>query len=95
MPLTHYNRPDNQRVEENLFHRALIRELGDSGWRVQVEGDTPMDVNISFPRSGENYADQLSGLTSHPAVNAVPYVCKAAPGIVTNAGLPVIAPIIG
>ncbi|MCY4425600.1 MAG: hypothetical protein OXC05_01015 [Halieaceae bacterium] len=70
-------------------------ELGDSGWRVQVEGDTPMDVNISFPKSGESYADQMSGLTAHPAVNAVPYVCKAAPGIVTNAGLPVIAPIIG
>jgi len=26
MPLTHYNLPNNQRVEENLFHWALIRE---------------------------------------------------------------------
>jgi len=70
-------------------------ELGESGWRVQVEGDTPMDVNITFPGSADNYADQMSGLTAHPAVNAVPYVCKAAPGIVTNTELPVIAPIIG
>jgi len=69
-------------------------ELGESGWRVQLEGDTPLDVNISFPRSGGNYADQMSGLTAHPAVNAVPYVCQAAPGIVTNVELPVIAPIV-
>lgn len=70
-------------------------ELGESGWRVQLEGDTPLDVKISFPRSRESYADQMSGLTAHPAVNAVPYVCQAAPGIVTNAGLPLIAPLIG
>lgn len=77
--------------------RALDQdwELGDSGWRVQVEGDTPMDVNISFPRSTDNYADQMSGMTAHPAVNAVPYVCKADPGIATNVTLPVIAPLIG
>ena len=25
MPLAHYNRPNNQRVEDNLFHWALIR----------------------------------------------------------------------
>ena len=77
--------------------RALDQEweLGGSGWRVQVEGDTPVDVNISFPRSGGNYADQMSGLTAHPAVNAVPYVCQAAPGIVTNPELPVIVPLIG
>lgn len=70
-------------------------ELGDSGWRVQLEGDTPLDVKISFPRSSENYADQMSGLTAHPAVNAVPYVCQAAAGIVTNKDLPVIVPLIG
>lgn len=69
-------------------------ELGDSGWRVQLEGDTPLDVNIRFPKTGDSYADQMSGLTAHPAVNAVPYVCQAAPGIVTNVQLPVIAPLI-
>jgi len=67
-------------------------ELGNSGWRVQLEGDTPLDVNIRFPKTGGSYADQMSGLTAHPAVNAVPYVCQAAPGIVTNVQLPVMAP---
>lgn len=27
MPLTHYNRPNNERVEDNLFHWALVRPL--------------------------------------------------------------------
>ncbi len=77
--------------------RALDQawELGESGWRVQVDGDTPVDVHINFPKAGGNYADQMSGLTAHPAVNAVPYVCQAAPGIVTNLELPVVAPLIG
>ncbi len=63
-------------------------ELGENGWRVVVEGDTPMDVKISFPRSSDSYADQMSGLTAHPAVNAIPRVCDAAPGLVTNVDLP-------
>ena len=59
-------------------------ELGENGWRVLVEGDTPMDVKITFPRSSESYADQMSGLTAHPAVNAIPNVCDAEPGIRSN-----------
>jgi len=71
-------------------------DLGANGWRLQVEGDTTMDVRISFPRaSGEDteaFADRMSGHTAHPAVNAVAYVCDAAPGILTNLDLPVIVP---
>jgi 4-hydroxy-tetrahydrodipicolinate reductase len=69
-------------------------ELNDSGWRVRVEGDAPMDVNITFPKpaSAEQYADQMSGLTAHPAVNAISAVCEAAPGIRSNVDLPPILP---
>lgn len=71
-------------------------ELGDNGWRVLVEGDTPMRVDIGFPRSEEqSYADQMSGLTAHPVVNVVPYVCEAEPGIRTNVDLPFILPRLG
>lgn len=63
-------------------------ELGENGWRLLVEGDTPLDVKITFPRSSDSYADQMSGLTAHPAVNAIPRVCDAAPGILTNVALP-------
>jgi 4-hydroxy-tetrahydrodipicolinate reductase len=34
----------------------------------------------------------MSGLTAHPAVNAITYVCDAAPGIRTNVDLPTIIP---
>ena len=67
-------------------------ELNENGWRVLLEGDTPMDVRISYPRTSEPFADQMSGLTAHAAVNAVPYVCDAAPGIRTNVDLPNIVP---
>jgi 4-hydroxy-tetrahydrodipicolinate reductase len=63
-------------------------ELRESGWRVRVEGDTPLDVSIVFPVKPEDYAAFTPGLTAHRAVNAVPAVCKAAPGIRTTVDLP-------
>lgn len=63
-------------------------ELRESGWRVRVEGDTPLDVNITFPVAPEDYAAFTPGLTGHRAVNAVHAVCAAAPGIRTTRDLP-------
>jgi 2,4-diaminopentanoate dehydrogenase len=62
--------------------------LRESGWRVQVAGDTPLDVNISFPVAPEDYAAFTPRLTAHRAVNAVAAVCAAPPGIRTTADLP-------
>jgi 2,4-diaminopentanoate dehydrogenase len=67
-------------------------DLRESGWRVQVEGDTPLDVTITFPVSEEDYPRVTPGFTAHPAVNAVPVVCEAAPGIRTTVDLPRIVP---
>lgn len=68
-------------------------DLGNgNGWRILMEGDTPMDVRITYPRTSESFANQMSGLTAHPAVNAVPYVCDSLPGIRTNVDLPTIIP---
>jgi len=69
-------------------------ELRENGWRIQLEGDTPVDVKIDFPRSTDSFADQMSGQTAHPAVNAIAYVCEAEPGIRTNADLPMIIPVL-
>jgi 4-hydroxy-tetrahydrodipicolinate reductase len=55
--------------------------LDESGWRLLVEGDTPLDVRIRFPVPPERYAETTPGLTAHRAVNAVPFVCEAAPGL--------------
>jgi len=63
-------------------------ELADSGWRVNIEGDTPLDVSLRMPLGNEPVAEQMGGYTAHRAVNAVAAVCAAAPGIATIADLP-------
>jgi hypothetical protein len=70
-------------------------ELRDSGWRMQVDGDTSLDVSVAFTVSPENYARYSPGLTAHPVINATPYVCDAAPGILQTAELPMIVPYLG
>ena len=59
-----------------------------SGWHVVMMGDCPLDLSIHFPCAAEDYADMTPGLTAHRPVNAVPYVCDAAPGIKTTVDLP-------
>jgi hypothetical protein len=66
-------------------------DLRESGWRVQVEGGTPLDVSITFPCSEEDYPKVTPGFTAHPVVNAVPAVVAAEPGIRTAAELKVLA----
>ncbi|QIG80820.1 NAD(P)H-dependent amine dehydrogenase family protein [Stakelama tenebrarum] len=62
--------------------------LRESGWRIRTEGDTPVSLDIHFPVSAEEYPLFTPGLTAHRAVNAVPALCKAAPGIRTTVDLP-------
>ena len=63
-------------------------KLRPNGWNIAVDGDTPLDVDIRFPVPSERWAATSPGLTAHRAVNAVPYVCEAAPGIRTSVELP-------
>ena len=63
-------------------------DLRQTGWHVLVEGDTPLDVEIHFPVPEEDWAATSPGLTAHRPVNAVPFVCAAAPGIRTTVDLP-------
>lgn len=67
--------------------------LRDSGWRVTIEGDTPMSFEITYPKmSPEEYAAFTPGLTAHRAVNAVPILCEAESGMRTTVDLPQIIP---
>ena len=66
--------------------------LRESGWRVLEEGDTPLAVEITFPVAPEDYAAFTPGLTAHRAVNAVPMVCAAEPGIRMTVDLPHVIP---
>lgn len=65
-----------------------IWDFRQSGWRVLVEGDCPLDIAITFPVEPENYADMTPGLTAHRPVNVIPYVCEAPPGFQTIVDLP-------
>ena len=66
--------------------------LRESGWKVVTEGDTPMEVNITYPVSAEEYPLFTPGLTAHRPVNAVPMVCRAAPGIRTTVDMEQVIP---
>ena len=57
----------------------------DTGWRVVIDGDAPMDVDIRFPT--DNYGAVSPGYNAHVPVNSVAAVCGAAPGICVTADL--------
>jgi hypothetical protein len=63
-------------------------DLRETGWRVVLEGDAPLDVGIRFPVAADAYAATSPGYTAHRPVNAIPYVCAAEPGIRTILDLP-------
>lgn len=70
---------------ENVEPRWPLRE---TGWHVSVVGDAPMEVDIRFPVPLERMAAVMPGYTANRAVNAIPAVCAAPPGIRTTADLP-------
>lgn len=80
------------RFRANWYASSAIEHadwnLRESGWRIRIEGDTPMEVNITFPVSAEDYPSITPGFTAHRAVNAIAAVCSAAPGIRTTMDLP-------
>jgi 4-hydroxy-tetrahydrodipicolinate reductase len=63
-------------------------DLRATGWRVRVDGDAPLDVEVRFDIPLERMGETTPGYTAHRAVNAVPDVCAAAPGIRTSVELP-------
>lgn len=69
-------------------------DLRPNGWRMLVEGDTPVDINITFPLavSDPQFSPAMAGITAYRVVNAAPYIVEAEPGIRTTAELPTIVP---
>jgi 2,4-diaminopentanoate dehydrogenase len=72
-----------------------VWEFRESGWRLQVMGDVPLDVAITYPVAHEDYANMTPGLTAHIPLNTVPYICEAPAGIRTSVDLPRIIPWLG
>ncbi|HEY9556709.1 MAG TPA: hypothetical protein VIR58_08240, partial [Acidimicrobiales bacterium] len=69
--------------------------LLQNGWHLSVQGDTPLEVDLLMPTPVEELAGVTPGYTAHRAVNAVPAVCTAEPGIRTSIDLPQIIPTLG
>ncbi|MBP9034096.1 MAG: hypothetical protein KBG29_09370 [Pseudomonadales bacterium] len=63
-------------------------DLRGDGWRVEVEGDAPLDMHLRFTVAPQLKAATTPGYTAHRAVNSVSCVCEAAAGIRTSAELP-------
>jgi 4-hydroxy-tetrahydrodipicolinate reductase len=72
-----------------------LRGAGWNGWNVQVDGDAPVDIDIRFKIPEGMMGEMTPGYTANRPVNAVPYVCAAAPGIRTTVDLPQIIPSLG
>jgi 4-hydroxy-tetrahydrodipicolinate reductase len=67
---------------------AVDWDLRETGWRLQVLGDAPLDVSVTFPIPDDDFPKVIPGVSAHRPVNAVPAVCEAAPGIRTVLDLP-------
>ena len=63
-------------------------ELQIDGWRVSIEGDAPVEMNIRLPMPTESNLIASARYTAHRPVNAIPHVISARPGIVTTLDLP-------
>jgi 2,4-diaminopentanoate dehydrogenase len=70
-------------------------DLLDTGWHISVAGDAPLEVDLRMPIPLERMAEISPAYTANRAVNAVPYVCAASPGIATTVDLPPFAPALG
>jgi 4-hydroxy-tetrahydrodipicolinate reductase len=70
-------------------------DLRRSGWRVLIDGETPIDVNVTFPVAKGEVPRAMAAITAYRVINAVPYVCAAEPGICTTTDLPNIIPRMG
>ncbi len=70
-------------------------DLRATGWRLFVAGDAPLDVEMRLAVPLEDMGEWSPGYTAHRAVNAVPVVCAATPGIRTTVDLAQIIAVLG
>ena len=70
-------------------------EVRETGWHVSVDGDAPLEVTLRMPIPLERMAEVSPAYTANRAVNAVPYICAAAPGIHSTLDLPQVVTALG
>lgn len=70
-------------------------DLHGDGWRLTVEGDTPVDMVIDLPMPIDRDERASGRYTAHRPVNVIPAVVAAQPGIVPTTKLPEIVAQLG
>jgi hypothetical protein len=69
---------------------ALDPQWSDpKGFSVVIEGQPRVDATIRFGNPGEDVMTVLMDSTAVAAVNAIPFVCNAQPGVITPIDLPI------
>lgn len=63
-------------------------DLRGDGWRLTVEGDTPVDMVIDLPMPIAEDERASGRYTAHRPVNVIPAVIAAPPGIIPSVALP-------
>jgi 2,4-diaminopentanoate dehydrogenase len=66
-----------------------------TGWRVSVDGDAPLDIDVRMPVPLDQMAAVAPGYTANRAVNTVASVCAAPPGIRSTIDLPQVIATLG
>jgi hypothetical protein len=59
------------------------------GFSVVIEGEPRVDATIRFGEPGQDVMTVLMASTAVAAVNAIPFVCAAQPGVITPIDLPI------
>ena len=59
------------------------------GFSVVIDGDPYVDATIRFGHPGEDVMTVLMDSTAIAAVNAIPFLCDAPPGVITPIDLPI------
>jgi 4-hydroxy-tetrahydrodipicolinate reductase len=77
-------------VDPPLLHNHF-RSLCQESW-IRIHGDAPFDVSMPFPVPLDDLANYVPAFNANGLVNAIPYVCAAAPGLLTTEDLPHIVP---
>ncbi len=73
-----------------MSNDALDPQWSDpEGFSVVIEGQPRVDATIRFGNPGEDVMTVLMDSTAVAAVNAIPFVCDAPPGIITPIDLPI------
>jgi hypothetical protein len=74
-----------------MSNDALDPQWSDpEGFSVVIEGEPRVDATIRFGHPGQDVMTELMVSTAIAAVNAIPFVCQARPGVITPTDLPVV-----